>query len=193
VSSKPRYRHEDGRTCIDLHVKGARHLFDGRDPAPFLERDLDDDAAAYIVDAAEELGPKAKLKIVVFLSEPPPEELSTEVIVKALTAHFTSERARLARKLKEHFRRGQVVLLIGLVVLTVFLTLAELTGTYLAQSGFREVLREGLVIIGWVAMWRPLELMLYDWWPLVAQRRLRDNILAAEIAVRVDTPPASSI
>ena len=26
--------------------------------------------------------------------------------------------------------------------------------------------RESLVIGGWVAMWRPLEIFLYDWWPL---------------------------
>ena len=27
------------------------------------------------------------------------------------------------------------------------------------------LLRESLVIGGWVAMWRPLEIYLYDWWP----------------------------
>ena len=30
----------------------------------------------------------------------------------------------------------------------------------------REVIREGLTIAGWVAMWRPLQMYLYDWWPV---------------------------
>ena len=28
------------------------------------------------------------------------------------------------------------------------------------------LLREGLAIAGWVAMWRPIQIYLYDWWPL---------------------------
>jgi len=27
------------------------------------------------------------------------------------------------------------------------------------------------VIGGWVALWRPLEIFLYDWWPIVGQRK----------------------
>lgn len=26
--------------------------------------------------------------------------------------------------------------------------------------------RESLTIVGWVAMWRPMQLFLYEWWPL---------------------------
>jgi hypothetical protein len=40
-----------------------------------------------------------------------------------------------------------------------------------------------LVITGWVAMWRPLEDLLCDWWPLVRQRRHCERILEGEIAV----------
>lgn len=179
-----RYREEDGRTCVDVHVKSVKNLFDLRDPAPFRERDLDDDAAEYIVDAVDEVSRKAKLRIVVFVAEEPPPDLTPDVIAAAVTAHFSWERERRVRQLREHFRHGQVVLVLGLLVLTTFLTLAQLT-TYLAESAPREIIREGLVIIGWVAMWRPLELLLYDWWPLLGERRLRDRILAAEIVVRV--------
>lgn len=28
---------------------------------------------------------------------------------------------------------------------------------------------EGLIILGWVANWRPIEVFLYDWWPLAAK------------------------
>ena len=188
MTTAPRYREENGRSFVDIRVKSVRNLFDGRDPAPFRERDLDDDAADYITLAVEELGAKAKLALVVCLAEAPPPDVTPEVIRSAILGHFTADRDKLDRKLREHFRRGQAFLLMGLLVLGVFLSLAEAT-THLEEGGFREILREGLVIIGWVAMWRPIELLLYDWWPLLAQRRLRDRILSAEISVRIDETP----
>jgi hypothetical protein len=35
-----------------------------------------------------------------------------------------------------------------------------------AHGAVLEILDEGLLIIGWVAMWRPLEIFLYEWVPL---------------------------
>ena len=46
------------------------------------------------------------------------------------------------------------------------------------------MLREGLVIGGWVAMWRPLEVFLYDWWPIRAEIRLFDRL--SEMPVRIE-------
>jgi hypothetical protein len=43
-----------------------------------------------------------------------------------------------------------------------------------------------LVITGWVAMWRPLEVLLYDWWPLIDERRQVRRILSAPISIRYD-------
>ena len=50
----------------------------------------------------------------------------------------------------------------------------------------REILCEGLVIGGWVVMWRPIEVLLYDWWPLVQKRKHIGRILAAQIEVHGD-------
>jgi len=36
------------------------------------------------------------------------------------------------------------------------------------------VVRESLTIAGWVAMWRPMQIYLNDWWPL----RRRSSIFA---------------
>jgi hypothetical protein len=44
------------------------------------------------------------------------------------------------------------------------------------------------VITGWVAMWRPLDVLLYDWWPLVDERRHLDRVLAAEVAIVHSAP-----
>jgi hypothetical protein len=180
--ASPRYRHEGGKTCIDIQLKNADQLFDGRDPAPFRERDLDEDAVDYIVGAVQELPAKAEIKIVLWISSEPTPGISAETLVQAVRAHFRYEIGRLQRRIREHVRLGQLTLAVGLVVLTVFLTLAELT-RFLPASTLRQILREGLVITAWVAMWRPLEVLLYDWWPLARQRRILFRILGAGITV----------
>ena len=59
-SHPPRYRLEGGRTCTDIKLRNAAdQLFDGRDPAPFHERDLDEDPAEYILGAVQEITPRA--------------------------------------------------------------------------------------------------------------------------------------
>lgn len=182
MSTHTRYRVEHGRSCIDLTVRNSRQLFDGRDPAPFRERDLDDDAVAYVLSSAEEIPRAQQLSIVVTISDEPEPHLAPEVITEAIRRHFTYEGEQIERRLREHVRRGQMTLAVGLAVLVVFLSLAELTAS-LPASPLREILREGLVITGWVAMWRPLEVLLYDWWPLIDERRQVRRILDAPISV----------
>ncbi len=178
----PRYRIEDGKACIDIKIATIRQLFDGRDPAPFRERDLDEDAVDYIVGAAEEISPKLDLKISIWISEPPSARIDDSTVVEAVHSHFAYELDRLRRSIRQHVRQGQFALGVGFSVLAVALGVAELV-LVLPERGGREVLHEGLLIVGWVAMWRPLEVLLYDWWPLVRQRRLFNRVLAAEVSV----------
>ena len=192
MTTRARYRVEDGRSCIDIKVRHSRQLFDGRDPAPFLERDLDEDAVEYLLAAAQEIPLKQPLAVVVTISEEPEPRLAPDAIVEAVRGHFIYEREQIERRLREHVRRGQMFLGVGLTVLVVFLTLAELTVS-LPSGPLREILREGLVITGWVAMWRPLEILLYDWWPIVDERRHITRILEAPVSIRYDaeTVPAA--
>jgi hypothetical protein len=46
------------------------------------------------------------------------------------------------------------------------------------------VLREGLIIAGWVAMWRPMEIFLYEWWLLLRRGRLYEKMSRMRIEVR---------
>ncbi len=191
MTNRARYRVEDGRSCIDLKVRHSRQLFDGRDPAPFRERDLDEDAVEYLLGAVQEIPRKQLLKIVVTISEEPEPRLVPDVIVEALRGHFSYERAQIGRRLGEHVRRGRMTLGVGITVLVVCLTLAELTVS-LPPGHLRDILREGLVITGWVALWRPLEVLLYDWWPLIEERRQVSRILAASVSIRYDAEAAGS-
>lgn len=68
-------------------------------------------------------------------------------------------------------RRGRVSLLIGLLFRGGCLFLVGFAAQ-LGTGAMAGIVAEGLTIIGWVAMWRPLEIYLYDWWPVRGEQRL---------------------
>lgn len=183
-----RYRIDEGLFCIDIRLKSSRQLFDGRDPAPFRERDLDEHAVEYLVGAVSELPRDAPVKLVFWISDEPAPQLPDTMLVEAVRAHFTYEEQRLGRRARQHIRRGQLFFLVGATVLVLFLTLAELT-TAMPTGRVRQILREGLVITAWVAMWRPLEALLYDWWPLVQEHRLQRRLRDVPIEVHHQREP----
>ena len=77
-----------------------------------------------------------------------------------------------------HFVRS---LLVGLV----FLALCSVLRLLLpGQDVSAKTLSEGLLIVGWVAMWKPLEILLYEWWPLLADARLDARATALPVEVR---------
>jgi hypothetical protein len=46
------------------------------------------------------------------------------------------------------------------------------------------LLRQSFLILGWVANWRPLEIFLYDWWPLARRRDLYRRLSAAVVEIK---------
>ena len=61
--------------------------------------------------------------------------------------------------------------------------IGEFVAGFVDKASYGGIIRESFVIGGWVALWRPLEIFLYDWWPIRAQARLFDRL--GEMDVRV--------
>lgn len=51
-----------------------------------------------------------------------------------------------------------------------------------------QIMAEGLLISGWVAMLRPIQVFLYDWWPIRQNCGLYEKLarLPAELRTRKD-------
>jgi hypothetical protein len=168
---------------IEVRLREVRQLFDAMDPAPFREKDLDPDAEEYIVESAKELPSRAPTGLVIHLDEStglPDEE---RAVGDAVRAHFARQSRLLRRKLVRLLRRGLVSLGIGAAFLAALFVLARLVGHLMGESALAALFREGLLIGGWVAMWRPLEIFLYDWWPISGEQRLHERL--SRIVVRV--------
>jgi len=176
-----RYRFEGPTACVDIRVKAASYIFDPRDPAPLVERDLDSDVAEYIVASAEELPVKIPVKLVFWLAEPSPVE--PRDLAVGITRHFSFDRLRASRAVRAKRRQAHWMLVVGVLALAFFLALGELTRPW-EDHPLGKVVNTGFMILGWVAMWRPLDALLYDWWPLVQRRRLFERLERAPVEVR---------
>lgn len=151
-------------TRINLKLRELSQLFNSMDPSPFIDRDLDQDAEEFIVSSVREAHGSRAFELVVHLGTAPDAQRAAET--EDAVRHYFAARAELKRReFRLLLRRGQTVLVIGLIFLAVCLTLSGLVAK-MAPTQLTQILREGLMIVGWVAMWRPLELFLYDWWPL---------------------------
>jgi hypothetical protein len=176
---------EGNPATIELRLTTLGQLFNTLDPSPFHERDLDDDAEAYIVGWARELPQDEPLRLVVHLPEAEARKAEERGVETAL-AHYFAERARIVDlDLKEHFRAGRRNLGISIPLLIACLTASHLVRSYWGEGALPVVLRESLIIVGWVANWRPLEMFLYDWWPIARRRDLYRRLANAQVEITV--------
>lgn len=160
--------------AIRLKLRDMGQLFNSMDPSPFIERGLDPDAEEFIVSWAHELPAGSPFKLRIDLEQWPGED-PNDVIRQAIHNHF-AHRARLTdMEFRRLMKQGRTSLLIGLAFLASCLLLTQtlLSGE---QGTWASVLRESLTIAGWVAMWRPMQIYLYDWWPLRRRSRIYEKL-----------------
>jgi hypothetical protein len=171
---------------IEVKLQTLPQLFNSMDPSPFHERDLDHNAEQFILSWAQEYPIRVPLKLVVHLGQKP-EGADPERLVAESVHHYFAYRYELnLREFSLLLREGWTSLLIGLMFLAVCVTIAQ---TMSSQLGRWQVLtREGLTIIGWVAMWRPLDTYLYRWWPLRHLGKIFRKL--SQVPVEVRAPAA---
>jgi hypothetical protein len=184
VNEHPRYRLEEGKPCIDVRIASLDHLFDNRDPAPFRERDLDPALAEYLQALSHDLPGRDRFRIVFWLER----TCQPGVVEAAYRTHFEYALGRLEYRRRRARRAGQIALLFGAGLIILLMSLSQLA-VQTVPGSLGAALREGLVISSWVVLWRPVELLIYDWIPVWDERRIIRRLLAAPIEVRAGHGP----
>ena len=168
---------------IEVRVTELRQLFNAIDPSPFHERDLDPKAEEFIVDWSKTFPTEAALALVVHLERAGGHPDEAAMLRDAVHEYFGQRAAASRRRLRELFRRGRISLAIALAFLAFSVGAGNAVAGYVGESRLAGILREGFLIGGWVAMWRPLEVFLYDWWPIRAEARLFDRLSAMRVRI----------
>jgi len=181
------YREQDGKLLIELELHSIMQIFNSFDPAPFHEKELDENAEVYIYNTVGEFPLKKPLEIVIYV---PPSEFDGETgctLKEAIKNHFSYRELLTEIELRRLLQRGRRNMTIAVVFLFLCLLIIRILSTF--EGGLiKTMLSEGLTITGWVAMWEPAYVFLYGWWPIVQKRNIYRKILSMHVSVIPGSP-----
>lgn len=165
----PAPAHRSHPASIEITIEKPQHLFHAFDPSPIGGRELDERVEGFIVHSAED-EPESEYRLIIHVPHRvPPIEAGD--LAHAVRAHFNHQHEIETRKRRALMREGRQALAIGIG----FLFACGLAGHFALKAlppPFGLFVEQGLLIVGWVANWRPIEIFLYDWRPLARNQRL---------------------
>jgi len=178
---------------IEVRVAELKQLFNAIDPSPFREKDLDPKAEEFILGWAREAHRDVPLALLVYLDRPAGLPDEAAILRDAVHEYFAHRRDVTRRQLSQLLRNGRISLLIGISFLAISIGIGDFLAIRFAGQRSVGILSESLLIGGWVAMWRPLEVFLYDWWPIRAEVRLSDRLASMPVRIAYTQGAASEV
>jgi hypothetical protein len=165
---------------LELTARNSAELFDSSAPLCLGDRVVRREIEDYLVQQLATSPRKAPIKLNLYL--PSEEAAQAQQVAPALKAYFDSRGAEEQRHLRRIFRDGRIAATIGMIFLVVINGLAEgIRATFERRLPIE--IANGLEIFGWVAMWRPAELLLYDWLPVRRKRNALSRLANMEIEI----------
>ena len=160
---------------IEIRVRDVSDLLVAS-PPPFKGAVLTPDAESYIVREAKQVPFQKPIHLVIESAKPLGVDAG-----QIIAAYFREAAEIESQNISELFRSGLKALLIGLLTLSLCLFLAWYFTYHVTQRPMTRLIQESFVILGWVSMWKPIEIFLYEWLPLTRRRRLFLRISSANV------------
>lgn len=164
-------------------VRSIETLFDHGDSENLVSGKLNPDWLEYLFENMPDKGRNFPFHLTLKIPREILKEENREKFKDGLHEKFWEYEKILNGKLKKNFRNGRITLGFGIITLGIFMALSKLV--YLADflGAFKQAFQEGFLIIGWVALWRPVEILLYDWWPIVEERMKIRRLAKGKITI----------
>ncbi|BAU64601.1 hypothetical protein STA3757_19730 [Stanieria sp. NIES-3757] len=185
------YKNEGKTYLVEVKLSSISQLFNSFDPSPFIEKDLDDEVENYIVQSLREFSINTPLKLIFYLP-PEKQDEAKQILPEAIHHYFDYRKQNSEKELRTILRQGRTSLIVGLVFLFACISTTELVN-WLASGPLTHIFQEGLVIIGWVAMWRPVEIFLYDWWSIKNNQKLYEKLSQMRIEIKPNQEKQNSM
>lgn len=172
------------RQPIVVRLEQVDDLFAAASFAPLEGRFEPRSGMEQVLDqiAVRRLHPRQPLHLKLIVRHP--SEVSDDAIRTAIRGYCEAVIVDRRLELRRIQRVGRNALLLGLGFLAACMALstAASAASFLPEF-IRRLFGEGLVIAGWVGLWRPIEVMLFDTRPPQHDIRLHQAVAAAEIEV----------
>jgi len=172
---------DDDRFTIEIKLTDIMQMFNTFDPAPFYEKELDSNAEEYIVSTVNDEATKKAIRLIIQYPRDAAECEHARDLENAIRTHFRNKSRAIDRQLRHEIRIGQIGLLIAITFLTICLTVRQ--ALMVEDPNISPVISEGLLIVGWVVLWNPVDTFLYGLYPIVRERNMYHRISEMEIDI----------
>ena len=168
---------------LDVKIETEQQLFNSMDPAPFRRRELDPALVDYIIAFGEKAASGADLRLSISLAASPAGVDVEAVIADAVSENFLRRAVDTRRGLQRLFHDGRISLAIGIAFVALAIVIGEWLAVSLATSHYAQVIVDTIVIGSWVALWHPVNIFLFEWWPIRRQAQLYDRLSTMTVRV----------
>ena len=179
-------RLHDSWTAIELRITHQIQFYNLLDPAPNDEKEINRATEAYIMDSLEDMpnDKRSAAKIILYLEQALYDDEETRTDMEsAIHSHFALRHCAANQKYKLSMVKGRRYLLRGLIFLVICLILSSVVTSTYDQNDILYAIGQSFVVIGWVALWKPVEFYLYD------RRDILDEI---KILTQLETIPVET-
>jgi hypothetical protein len=164
---------------IELRLDDPVALFEPLEVSPFSEKHLNEKVEQFILHCARE-EPTAEFTIVMHFPAGTQVNQAEPALLASIPRHFAHRAREEAGRIRSLIREATRDLMAGLVFL--FLCgLAGVAALKLFPGPIGLFVEQGLLILGWVALWRPVDLFLYELRPLRNTRNLMSALGRAQV------------
>ena len=179
-------RRAGSEATVSIHVHDFAQLFNSLDPSPLWDRDLDRAVAQYIEDEFRDRRAAAAWRLQVFAHQ---GVCAAGDLQSAVETYYrrSARSARLA--LREHLKITRIALLGGALIFLLSTAVRGIIDSTLAHPP--QLLDQGLIVLAWLGLWRPVEALVYEWVPFYRRRRLYERLARMHVTVRTAVPRAA--
>jgi len=168
---------------IFFKIEKAEHLFYESVIPLSCKRLLHPDVEEFIIQEAETLQPNPELEIKIEILEK--TSLSAKEITSIIHRHFENKCESEKRNISNALKLGSKSLLIAFIFLVIMFLLTKILLNIVPENSLLITVKELFIILGWVALWRPAEVLLYEWRPFKRNANLFGMLAHCKVNVVV--------
>lgn len=146
---------------INIDIKNIDDLLKNNGSVASIEESLSKTIEEYLFKAIKCYPVSQKVKLLIIIKERK-RQRDDEAITEIVHSHFCYKVKETEIYLKEQFRQWAINFFIGILFLILCLILGEALDKF-TYIGMIKIIKESLLIIGWVALWEPVTFILFDW------------------------------
>ena len=168
---------KDYRCEISLVLRHSNQLFENDLPLPAEHVALSQPVLDFLEDSIEANRDCSVFDLKIYMPQKDWASFEPRLvdnIAATFDRYFNRHIQKQRHRLSDHFRQARKMFVLGFA----FMMLCMLVRTFWVpedSSTLMSSIREGLLVIGWVAMWKPVEELIFNWWPIKDELRLWES------------------